>query len=159
MTSTDGIESLEHLFGQAVEAYTRGKEEEALKLFKQVLSLEPRIPEPRLEVAMILFRRGELEEAEAQAREALAYLEKGWRAVESLTDDQLMAHGCNLVAEILKARTAREDVMHKDPHALRAMWEEAGRLVERAARLDPDNPDVMHNYYGFKRTSPPGTSR
>ncbi len=142
--------TLERTFARAVAAHNEGLDEEALKLFKQVLALEPRLPEPRLEVALILLRCGELEEADAQAREALAHLEKGWRALDTLSDDQLMAHGCNLLAEIIKERIATGEILHADPGILRKLWREAEQLVERAARLDPDNQDIMHNYFGFR---------
>ncbi len=154
MTNED-YSALEETFTQAVTAHTHGDEDRALTLFKKVLSIDPRLPEARLEVAMILLRRGRLDEAEAQAREALEQVEKGWRSLDAFTDEQLLAHASNLVAEILKARIGDDNAALR-PDAMRALWEEAGRLVARAAELDPDNPDVMRNYYGFKRSGARG---
>jgi Tfp pilus assembly protein PilF len=151
----DNYEHLEKIFMEAVEANNGGRTEQAEKLFKDVLAEEPRMTEPRLELASIYLRRGQLEEAEEQAREALHYLERGWKWLEELTDDQMLAHACNLLGEILKQQSTSDDVMRQGDGAIRQRWQEAGELFERAAELDPENPDVMSNYFGFKKQRVP----
>lgn len=151
----ENYEKLEKIFLEAVEANNAGRADDALRLFKEILAEEPRMSEPRLEIASILLRRGDLEEAEAQAREGLDYVERGWRWLENLTDEQLLAHACNLLGEILKQRSVSDAVMRQGEAAMRQLWKEAGELFERGAEADPENPEVMANYLGFKKQRGP----
>ena len=148
-------ENLEKVFMAAVEANNRGVADEAIRLFKEILHEEPRMAEPRLELASIYLRQGDLEEAEAEAREGVHQLERGWKWLENLTDDQMLAHACNLLGEILVRRSTSDEVLRQGDGVIREMWQEAGELFERAADLDPENPDVMTNYYGFKKQRVP----
>jgi tetratricopeptide (TPR) repeat protein len=143
--------SLEKGFMSAVRAQNAGETDKALKLFKEVLLSEPRLPEPRLEVASILFDKGDLEEAEAHAREALHWAEAGWHWLDDFTEGQLMAYACNLVAEILKARTLDKEGLKQGEDVIRRLWREAGKFIARAARYDSDNLDVMANFYAFEK--------
>lgn len=151
----DTYEHLEKTFMEAVEANNSGRIEQAEALFKQILTEEPRMAEPRLELASIYLRREALGEAEAQAREALEILERGWRWLEDLSEEQLLGHACNLLGEILKQQSTSDEVMSQGDAAIRERWQEAGELFERAAELDPENPDIMSNYYGFKKQRAP----
>lgn len=147
----NNYEALEKIFMAAVEANNSGNRTEAKRLFKDVLSQEPRIAEPRLELASIAIQEGDLEEAEAQAREGLQQLERGWKWLDELNDEQMLAHACNLLGEVLKQQSSSEAVMAQGEAAMRALWNEAGELFERAIELDPENPDVIANYNGFRK--------
>ncbi|MFM7202280.1 MAG: tetratricopeptide repeat protein [Myxococcota bacterium] len=148
-------EALERLFMQAVEAHQARQTELATRLFKEVLAVEPRFPEPRLELATLAVQAGDLEEAEAQAREAIEQLESGWKWLEDFSDEQLMAHACNLLGEVLKARSTSDDVLAQGEAEVRALWSEAGELFARAVELDPDNAEAAANYLGFRRNRVP----
>lgn len=148
----ENYQSLESIFMKAVEANNAGNIPDARRFFKEVLEQDPRLPEPRLELATLAMREGDLREAEAQAREGLQQLERGWKWLEDLTDDQMLAHACNLLGEILKQLSTSDEVMQQGDSAMRALWAEAGELFERAVELDADNPDVMSNYTGFRKT-------
>ncbi len=151
----ENYDELETMFMDAVQARNAGDEARAEGLFKQILSAEPRMAEPRLELASIHLKRGDLDEAEAHAREALVQLERGWRWLDTLSDEQMMAHACNLLGEILKQQSSRDDVLRRGDAAIKAIWQEAGELFERAAEADPDNAEAIANYIGFKKQRPP----
>ena len=147
----NNYEALEKIFMAAVEANNGGNKAEARRLFKEVLLQEPRIAEPRLELASIALHEGDLEEAEAQAREGLQQLERGWKWLDDPSDEQMLAHACNLLGEILKQLSSSDEVMGRGEAAMRALWNEAGELFERAVELDSENPEIMANYTGFRK--------
>lgn len=141
---------LEGLFMEGVEAMQKGETSRAEESFRAVLLKDPRLPEPRLELAMILFRRDDMEEAEEQARFALEQIEKGWHWLDVMTDEELHAHALTLVAEILVARTSGDGVEVVDGEVLRETWTEAERMLRRAVQLDPHNGDALRGLAGFK---------
>lgn len=141
---------LEAVFMEGVEAMQGGDIPRAEVCFRSVLVKDPRLPEPRLELAMILFRREDLEEAEEQARFALEQVEKGWHWLDVMTDEELHAHALTLLAEILTARTLAEGLEVADGETLQETWSEAERLLRRAVQLDPHNGDALRGLAGFK---------
>jgi len=155
----EDYDAIEKLFMEAVEASHKGKVDEALNLFKSCLEHEPRMCEPRFEIASICVSRGAFEEAEAQCREGLKYLERGWRWLDNLTDEQMLAHGYNLLGEILKQRSISDEVLDQGENVIRDLWEEAGLLFDKAADLDPESIEIMENYYGFKKMRRPTARR
>ena len=82
-SSEDLLAALAPRFLAALELRVAGDVEGATKELQELLKREPRLPEPRLELAHIHLEAVRLPEAETEAREALKWLVQGggsgWR--------------------------------------------------------------------------------
>lgn len=145
-------QALEESFLKAIEAMGAGRGDDAEALLRQVLAGDPRLPEPRLELAVLLYRRGALEEAEAQARMGVDQVERGWQWLENFEEGQLHAHALNVLGEIILASFGEDGAVASESAPER--WREAERLFKRAVELDPDNGDAHSNLAGFRRRRP-----
>lgn len=124
-------------FLKALAARSAGRVDEALEAFRALLRAEPRLAEPRLEIARILLEMGRLDEAEAEAREALRILEAGGQWSEDIPEHVMLALGWALLGEILKERAASDDVVFGDPGTFETLLRQSRAAFERAAMLDP----------------------
>lgn len=142
-------EELESLFLTAVDAMSKGDEKKAAQSFRQVLEKDPRLPEPRLELAVILYRQGDLGEAEQQIRFALEQIEHGWQWLDNFEPSQLHAHALILLGTILiegLTQGTQDVVGDRDVSA----WVEAESAFKKALELDPENQDARAALAGFK---------
>lgn len=142
---------LEARFLEGAEAFAAGKIDLAEAAFREVVLGDPRLPEPRLELAVLLFRKGDLEEAEVQARLALEQVERGWQWLENFEEGQLLSHALNLLGEILVARAAADDAPVGEGEEVFDHWKETERLFRRAVDADPSNSEAKANLIGFRR--------
>jgi len=141
------LEGLGARFMAALELVRRGEIDDATGELNAILSVEPRLAEPRMELARVLLDSGRLDESEAQAREALRSLKAGGQWVEELPEPVVtgLAHG--LLAEILRQIADTDAVIFGDPERFRAITKEARTHFEAAAHLDPDNQHA--SYHAF----------
>lgn len=111
----------------------------AADLLSGILKIEPRLGEPHLELARILAETGQLDEAEAHAREAVRILESGGQWVDDLPEPvlQSLAHG--LLGEVLRRRADSDEVVFGDPKSWESLMKEAKAAFARASELDPTN--------------------
>ncbi len=139
-------EELEQLWLEAMEARHAGRDGEARGLFEELLRLEPRLAEPRLELAHMHVEAGELEEAEEHARLAVTTLSSGGQWIDDLPGEQIESFARNLLGEIL-FRRAEAVGPDGDAERFDVLWEEAARLFARAAALDPGNDEARRNAF------------
>lgn len=134
-------------FERALEHVRTGNVDGAADLLRGILRQEPRLPEPRLELARVCMDTGQLEEAEEHAREALALLERGGQWVEDLPEQtvQSVAHG--LLGEILRRTADSDEVVFGAPDRWKTLMAEARESFRKAAVLDPANLHAA--YWGF----------
>jgi tetratricopeptide (TPR) repeat protein len=142
----------ETLFLQALECMRLGENELAERLFKEVAQLEPRVPEPHLELAVLAHQRDDLEEAIERARLGLELLRRGGQWTKDLTPDQLLAHAENLLGELLVEAAQQGDTPFDKP-AFAALWNEAVALFQQAAAHDPEREEVRVNAKQYKTVS------
>ncbi len=147
------LRELEHSFLEAMEAREAGRLDDAFKLIKSVIRVEPRLAEPRLELAAICAERGDWDEAAEQVREAIEAIERGWRWMDNYSDDELISFASNLLGEILVRAGTEGDVSRWEDESLQAMWEEARRCFRRALEADPSNQEAIRNLAGFHEDS------
>ncbi len=140
----DGIQELEELWLGAVEARQDGRDDQAADLLRQILAAEPRLAEPRLELAHMAIQRGDLEEADEQAAMAVDILSRGGQWIDDLPGAQLEAFALNLLGEIRYAR-AELIAAGEDREAFDTLWNEAADAFARASALDPENADARRN--------------
>jgi len=137
--------SLEVAMARAFELMQEGKQAEASDLFRQILQVEPRLAEPRLELAHLAASNEEWEEDEAQARSAVQTLRAGGQWTLDLEADVLLAFAINLLGEILVRAIEGSDLIFHDRGQFNTVWNEAAALFREAQGLDPANEDARSN--------------
>jgi tetratricopeptide (TPR) repeat protein len=138
------LAELEEIFREALHAMARGEHAEAKGRLKCILEVEPRLPEPYLELAVLTHADGDLENALAAARLGLEFLEKGGQWLDSVPPNVLLAHAKNLVGQLL-VEWAQLDEQLFDPEAFPRLYNEAVELFRSAHELDPKNRDARTN--------------
>ena len=135
----DHLEGLGEQFLSGIECMHKGDVDSAAEHFRRILKTEPRLAEPRLELARILMETSQLHEAEAEIREAIRILESGGQWIKDLEPDQVLSVGYGLLAEILRTRSQSDDAVFGDPDAWKRLVDEAHAVFRKARELDPDN--------------------
>lgn len=133
------LTDLGEIFLKALALRSDGRSDEALELFAELLTKEPRLAEPRLERARVWLERERLEDAEVDAREALRILENGGQWTEEVPENVLLSMGWALLGEILKQQAASDAVVFGEPERFAELIELSRAAFERAAALDPED--------------------
>jgi len=139
------LEGLSAIFEAGLDARQKGNIDRAVELLKVVLRREPRLAEPRLELAHIYLETDRLEDAELEAREGLRLLELGGQWIDSLPDAVIQGHAHNLLGEILRRKADTDEVIFGDPEAFKAILVESRKSFARAAELDPNDEYASHH--------------
>jgi thioredoxin-like negative regulator of GroEL len=133
------VRALEKRFEEALEARRTGDVDGAAELLRGILKLEPRLAEPRLELAHLLIETGQVEEAEDHAREAISVLESGGRWTEDLDDSQILSLAWGTLGEALRRRADDDAVVFGPAATYEALVKESQSAFARAIALDPEN--------------------
>ena len=141
------LEQLGAVFMEATRRIQRGEVARGAELLQMIVRRAPRLPEPHLELARIHYDAGQLGEAEAEAREALRYLEQGGQWVDEIPEDVMLSLAHGLLGEILKSRLDDDTVVFGDPTVYSGLLEESRRHFDAAARLDPQNDHAGHHAF------------
>ncbi len=146
MTDKDDFSAPEeHLTGlneQFMDAIQRMEKKDidgAAEQFRRILQVEPRLAEPRIELARILIETQQTEEAEPEIREAIRILENGGQWLESLSENQVLSVAYGLLAEVLRIRAEDDAVVFGDADQWRAIVDESHAAFRKARTLDADN--------------------
>ncbi|MDP2306634.1 MAG: tetratricopeptide repeat protein [Pseudomonadota bacterium] len=126
-------------FLAAMQKRTAGQVDAALEAFGDILKTEPRIAEPRMEIARIYLEMGRLDDAEAEVREAIRILELGGQWTEDLPEQVVLAVAWALYGEILKEKASSDEVVFGDPAVFTGLIEQSRAAFSRAAELDPSD--------------------
>ncbi len=140
-------------FMEACALVRAGRSEEALSAFAAILRAEPRLAEPRMERAHLLLSTGRLEEAEAEAREAVRLLDAGGAWLEDPPEAVLLGLAHALLGEVLLRQADADEVVHGPPARFEALHREAAACFQRAAVLDPDNAHARYHAAHLARRS------
>ncbi len=122
-----------------------GRIDEALEVFNQVLLVEPRLPEPRMERGRIRLEMGQLEDAEEDVREAIRVLDGGGQWSEDVAENVVQALAWGLLGEILKEKASTDDVVFGDEATFRTLLAQSRAAFARAAELDPTDTTSQIN--------------
>ena len=144
---TEHLKPLETEFLQAITLKEAGKIDEAEQVLRSILKTEPRLPEPRMELARILLDTERLSDAEEHAVTALADLQKSGPWTKMLEDDVVLALCHALLAETLRRRADEDDVIFGDPEGFQDLVKRSQSHFATAARLDPS--DETSSYYAL----------
>jgi tetratricopeptide (TPR) repeat protein len=124
-------------FMVAMELQQKGKLEECRLLLEGILQVEPRLPEPRLELARIWLESERLDDAEAQVREALRLLEGGGQWIETVEENVLMGMAWSILGEVLQRQATTDEVVFGPAERFRELVAASRAAYARAAELDP----------------------
>lgn len=130
---------------EALRLRADGKDPEAAPILHEILRADPRLAEPRLELAHIAASTEDWEEAEGHARLALQTLRLGGQWSEDVEPQVLLSFAANLLGEILFRSVEGGDLFLADQAAFARVWNEAAALFTEAASLDPDHADARSN--------------
>lgn len=133
------LQPLEARFMQALDLVANGRIDAGVEGLQSILREEPRLAEPRLELARIWLDMDRLDDAEEEAREAIRILETGGQWTLDLSPQELMAHACTVLGEILHAKLETDDVIFGERARFEQLVSDARQLFQRAAALDPAN--------------------
>ena len=139
------LEQLQQLFLAALAASEAKQVDRAEELLLVVLRKEPRLPEPRLELARLHLDAGRLDDAEQHALTAIRWLEQGGRWLDDLSDEQELSLAHNLVAEALKQKLDDDELVFGDAAVYQELLKRSRHHFKLAAELDPDNEHASWN--------------
>ena len=145
----DHLVGLGDKFLAGVERMQGGDIDGAAEMFRRILKVEPRLAEPRIELARILMETSQLEEAEAEIREAIRILENGGQWIDELEPDQVLSIGYGILAEVLRTVSQSDEVVFGDPDRWRRLVDEAHAVFRKARELDPKNAHADYWAGGF----------
>jgi len=143
----DALASLGPRFLQALGLKEAGRVDDAEEALVAILKEEPRLPEPRMELARIHLDTERIDTAEEHARTALEHLESGGQWTDMLPEEVLLSVAHALLAEILRRRLEEDAVIFGDPAEFKALLAESKTHFARARELDPT--DETSSYYAF----------
>ncbi|MFK7929240.1 MAG: hypothetical protein AB8H79_13690 [Myxococcota bacterium] len=151
-TASDAEEArladLAEQFMGALEHKRQGRVDRAEDDLLAILKAEPRLPEPRMELARIYLDTERVDSAEEHARLALKNLEDGGQWTDGLPENTVSALAHALVAESLRRRLDEDDVIFGDPDQFKALVNEAKTHFAKAGELDPsDEYSSYHAYF------------
>ena len=133
------LDGLGNQFIRGLNSFESGDVDGAAETFRRILKIEPRLAEPRIELGRILLETGQLQESEAEFREAIRILDGGGIWIESLSEKQVKSVAFGLLAEALRRLAESDDVVFGDPEQWRAVVDESHAAFRKARELDPDN--------------------
>ncbi len=135
----DHLSGLDEQFMEAVGRMEKQDIDGAAELFRRILQTEPRLAEPRIELARILIETQQAVEAEAEIREAIRLLENGGQWLDAIPENQVQSIAYGLLAETLRIRAEADEVVFGDPDAWRNIVDESHAAFRKARELDPEN--------------------
>lgn len=142
---------LEERWRLAMAARQAGENDEARRLLREILHAEPRLAEPRLELALLDAEAGRLDDAAEHTELAVGILERGGQWVDDLEPHQMSAFAYNLLGEI-RYRQAEACATTPDRQSFNHLWNQAADAFATAYELDPENPDAKRNAAHVRRT-------
>jgi tetratricopeptide (TPR) repeat protein len=138
-TPEEHLKGLDKQFMDAVDRMEKKDIDGAAELFRRILQAEPRLAEPRLELSRILIETRQIDEAEAEVREAIRILENGGQWLDVIPENQVQSVAYGLLAETLRMRAETDEVVFGEPDTWRAIVDESHASFRKARELDPEN--------------------
>ena len=138
-------------FLKALEHRRAGQVDACRESLQEILAVEPRLPEPRMELSSIALEAGQLEEAEAQAEEAIRLLEADGQWTAEVAEEVLLSMAWSLLGEALRRQAEVDDVVFGDPAVFEQLTRRARSAFIKAEALDPDNDHAADWASGLQR--------
>lgn len=136
------LQALQPRFLSALKLRNDGKVDAAMEILRGILLVEPRLAEPRLELARIYLDLGRLDDAEAEAREAIRILDGGGQWTDDVPEPVMQALAWATLGEVLKERASSDEVVFGPEATFRELLEQSRAAFARAHALDPSDTDA-----------------
>lgn len=143
----EALRKLETTFLEALARKEAGDVDRAEEMLSEILKQEPRLPEPRMELARLFLDTERIAAAEEHARLAVDHIEAGGQWTEMLAENVVKSIAHALLAETLRRRLDQDDMIFGKPDAYKAMLSEAKVHFEVARDLDPT--DETSSFYAY----------
>ncbi len=147
---TENLKRLEIQLQAALELRRKGEIDKAAEALKGILKSEPRLAEPRLELASILLHAGQLEEAEGHAEEAISILESGGQWTDEIPENVLLSMAWSLLGESVRRQAESDAVVFGDPEEWKNLMERTKEAFKKAETLDTDNTHASEWAFGLQ---------
>jgi hypothetical protein len=102
-------------------------------------------------LAHIAASREDWQEAQEQARIAVASLTAGAQWTLDVEPAPLLSFAMNLLGETLVRSIEGGDLFMTDKQAFRSIWNEAAELFVGARKVDPTNSDARRNSVRYRK--------
>jgi tetratricopeptide (TPR) repeat protein len=145
----DHLKDLDNQFMAGVEMLSKNDIDGGAECMRRILRVEPRLAEPRVELARVLLETAQLSEAEAEIREAIRILENGGQWIDHLPENEVQSVAYGLLAEVLRKRGESDEVVFGDATEWRAIVDESHAAFRKARDLDPKNAHADYWAGGF----------
>ena len=145
----DHLKDLDAQFMAGIEMFAKSDIDGGAECMRRILRVEPRLAEPRIELARVLVETDQLTEAEAEIREAIRILENGGQWIDLLPENEVQSVAYGLLAEILRKRAESDEVVFGDSTQWRAIVDESHAAFRKARELDPKNAHADYWAGGF----------
>lgn len=127
-------------FMAAIEQREKGRVDRALDELRAILKIEPRLPEPRMELSRIYLEQDRLDDAEAEIKEAIRLLELGGQWIEDVPESVVLSLAWALLGEILKEQASTDEVVFSgDEERFTELLKASRAAFSRAHALDPSD--------------------
>jgi tetratricopeptide (TPR) repeat protein len=146
----DHLQSLVPLMEKALRLRSEGNEEQAVAVLRDILRVEPRLAEPRLELCHIAAGEGRHDEAEAQARMAVEALRGGGQWTADLEADEILSFALNLLGEVIVRALEEGDLLMTDRPQFVSRWNEASQFFRESLERDNSNRDARSNVIHYR---------
>lgn len=137
------LDGLNQRFLEALALREKHDVDGAAEALRGILKVEPRLAEPRLELARILLDIGQADVAEEESREAIRILEGGGQWTDDLPEPVLQSLAWDLLGECIRTQTDSDEMVFGDPAVWVARLGQARDAYRRAAELDPENSHAV----------------
>ena len=135
---------LEPIFTKALEARQNGDNTRAIELFQNILRIEPRLPEPHLELAHIYLGLNQFETARIHSDQAIEYLENGGQWIDTISEDDILSLAYTIKGEIHRVEADQDEVVLGDVEIWKRMLLLSQACYRKALDLNPENEDAKY---------------
>ena len=145
------LAGLEPKMMEAMAARAEGKDDVAKTIFEEILKGEPRLAEPRLELAHMAALVEDWDEAQTQARLAVDILRRGGQWTEDVEPRVLLGFALNLLGELIVRPLEEGDLFLTDRARFQMTWNEAAAIFDEALEADPECVEARRNRTRYRK--------
>ena len=150
--------SLQGRFLEAMNARQNNDVDAAAELLRGIIKVEPRLPEPHMELAHILICVGQLDEALTHAEEAVNALEMGGQWTDDLPENTMKSLAYGVLGEVYRLQADSDEVVFGEPEKWEDLVKRSKNAFQKAAALDENNAHAYHWGYAEHWKSQPERS-